>query len=150
MKHYSIELAKPGMAAGEYISEYNYISWSYILIGELRSNMIKLLNIQTGKIGYARPTDIYLPDPPKSGMYINYEQEGMATGDIVTIRDGKLLFEIKHIKAKDLTCDLKYEGSKSLIRGVPLSYLHYPKKRIERIISGESPNNPSNRKVVEK
>jgi hypothetical protein len=87
--------------------------------------MVKLLNINTGKIGYARASDLMIPEPPRCGMYLNYDQEGMTTGAKVKIRNGKQVYTIKHINPKNLECDLSYEGLKHLIRGVPLAYLHY-------------------------
>ena len=103
MRRYSIDYARVGMNAGEYIVEQDYISWNYILIGELNSRMVKLLNINTGKIGYARPSDIYLPDPPKGNMYLDFDQEEMQTGDKVCIRNGSIVLTIEHIHAKNMT-----------------------------------------------
>ena len=128
MKQYNSEDAKIGDIIGTYDPDCKEMCWSYILVGDKDSGMVKLLNFSNGKVTKLNKRFLYIQGTPRNGRYLNYDQEAMMKGDLVRFRGGKNVFKITKIHASTETCDLLSEEVKVPVINAPLSYLRYARK----------------------
>ena len=125
MKRYNKEDAKCGMIVGNYDAETDYTYWDYLLVGCKDESKVTVMNLKTGHIGKVYTSNLYIPSPPKNGYYLDYDQEGMQTGETVYLRNSQISFTITKIQPAKMTCNLKCDYYEKEIEEVPLSYLHY-------------------------
>ena len=128
MKQLNNNNAQIGSIVGTYDPGSRSVYWSYIIIGGLEGSHISLLNFRNGKVVKYPRHDLYVPDKPRNGQYLDFDQESMGKGDLVRFKNSNFKFTITKVHPVEMSCDLTSDIIDFPIKNVPLAYLKYVNK----------------------